>query len=211
VAATSRVDGRRERSRRTRARIVHAAAQLFVENGYVATTIEAIAERAEVANQTVYYVFGTKAGVLTAVLEGSIVGDLDPVALADRQWVETLADVEDAAAAVDRLVAESVQVLVRVAPIYRVLQHAAADPDVGGLLEETRRRRRLDQRRLIDVGVAQRGLRPGLDADTAADVYYALINEDVFESLTVDCGWEVEQFQQWATALLQQQLLGVHT
>ena len=126
-------------------------------NGYVATTIEAIAERAEVANQTVYYVFGTKAEVLTAVLEGSIVGDLDPVALADREWVETLADVEDAAAAVERLVAESVQVLVRVAPIYRVLQHAAADPDVGGLLEETRRRRRLDQRRLIDVGVAQWG------------------------------------------------------
>ncbi len=63
MAATSRVDGRRERSRRTWARIVHAAAQLFVENGYVATTIEAIAERAEVANQTVYYVFGTKAEV----------------------------------------------------------------------------------------------------------------------------------------------------
>ncbi len=99
----------------------------------------------------------------------------------------------------------------RVTPIYRVLQHAAADPDVGGLLEETRRRRRLDQRRLIDVGVAQWGLRPGLDAETAADVYYALINEDVFESLTVDCGWEVEQFQRWATALLQQQLLGADT
>ena len=52
---------------------------------------------------------------------------------------------------------------------------------------------------------------PASMPDTAADVYYALINEDVFESLTVDCGWEVEQFQQWATALLQQQLLGVDT
>ena len=135
MTASPRVDGRRERSRRTRARIVQAASELFVDDGYVATTIDAIAERAEVATQTVYYVFGTKADILTAVLEASIVGDLDPIPLAERGWVETLGDVEDAATAVELLVAESVQVLVRVAPIYRVTQRAAADPDVRGLLE----------------------------------------------------------------------------
>ena len=208
MTAYPRVDGRRERSRRTRTRIVQAASELFVDDGYVATTIEAIAERAEVATQTVYYVFGTKADILTAVLEASIVGDLDPIPLAERGWVETLGDVEDAATAVEQLVAESVQVLVRVAPIYRVTQRAAADPDVRGLLEETRRRRRVDQRRLIDVVVAFGQLRPDVDPDTAADVYYALINEDIFELLTIDCGWDVERFQDWATALLRHQILG---
>ena len=208
MTASPRVDGRRERSRRTRARIVQAASELFVDDGYVATTIDAIAERAEVATQTVYYVFGTKADILTAVLEASIVGDLDPIPLAERGWVETLGDVEDAATAVEQLVAESVQVLVRVAPIYRVTQRAAADPDVRGLLEETRRRRRVDQRRLIDVVVAFGQLRPDVDPDTAADVYYALINEDVFELLTIDCGWDVERFQDWATGLLRHQILG---
>ena len=186
---------------------MQAASQLFVDRGYVATTIEAIAERAEVATQTVYHVFGTKADVLTAVLEGSIVGDLDPIPLTERRWVETLGDLKNAATAVELLVAESVKVLARVAPIYRVIQRAAADPDVSDLLEDTRRRRRVDQRRLIDIVVAQGRLRPGLDPDTAADVYYALINEDVFELLTSDCGWEVERFQRWATGLMQQQLL----
>ena len=47
-----------------------------------------------------------------------------------------------------------------------------------------------------------------MDPDTAADVYYALINEDVFELLTIDCGWDVERFQDWATGLLRHQILG---
>ena len=69
-----RLDGRRERSRLTRARIVGAATTLFVERGYLATTIEDIAAEADVAVQTVYYVFGTKPKVLAAVLDASIAG-----------------------------------------------------------------------------------------------------------------------------------------
>ena len=106
------------------------------------------------------------------------------------------------------LVDESVKILVRVAPLHRVIQRAAADTEVGPLLDETRRRRRADQARLVGI-LADRGhLRPDLDTATAADIYYGLLNEEVFELLTTDCGWDVERFQHWATELLQHQLLG---
>jgi AcrR family transcriptional regulator len=201
-------DGRRERSRRTHARIVEAASRCFVDDGYVGATIDAIAGSAGVAPQTVYYVFGTKAKLLAGALEGTIVGDLDPVPVVERPWVDALGEADDAATAVGMLVAESVKILVRVAPLYRVIQRAAADTEVGPLLEETRRRRRADQARLVGI-LADRGhIRPDLDTATAADIYYGVVNEEVFELLTTDCGWDVERFRQWATELVQHQLLG---
>ena len=36
---------------------------------------------------------------------------------------------------------------------------------------------------------------------------YGLVNEEVFQLLTVDCRWDVERFQQWVTSLLQDQLV----
>jgi hypothetical protein len=50
-------------------------------------------------------------------------------------------------------------------------------------------------------------LRPGLDVATAADVFYALMNEEVFQFLVTDCGWDVERFRGWATSLISDQLL----
>src|SRR5690349_22484054 len=129
-----KVDGRRQRSRRTRARIVDAATRLFVDDGYLATTIEAIAERAGVAVQTVYYVFGTKRNLLAAVLDASVAGDVEPVPVLERDWVEALRAEGDATSAVERLVEAMVAIVARTMAIYEVVRRAAADPDVSALL-----------------------------------------------------------------------------
>lgn len=200
-------DGRRQRSRRTRARVVDAAAQLFAEQGYVATTIEAVATRAGVAVQTVYYVFGTKPNLLAAVLDASVAGDVEPVAVLERPWVDSLAAEQDADQAVSQLVEAGVAIVARTAPIYEVVRRAAADPDVGALLDDNRRRRRADQRQLIEM-LSQAGhLRTDLDVDTAADVFYGLVNEEVFQLLIADCGWSVDRFRRWATSLMLHQLV----
>ena len=200
-------DGRRQRSVRTRARIVDAGERLFVERGYLATTIEAVADAAGVAAQTVYYVFGTKRNLLAAVLDASIAGDVEPVAVLERPWFDAFGTADDAAAAVERLVEAAVAILARTSPIYEVVRRAAADPEVGALLHDNRRRRRDDQRRLVEVLGRSGHLRPGLDVDTAADVFYALLNEEVFLLLTVDCGWDVDRFRRWATSLMRHQLV----
>jgi AcrR family transcriptional regulator len=210
LAATGeQSDGRRRRSLRTRARIVTAATDLFLERGYLGTTIEAVAERAGVATQTVYYVCKTKRTLLAAVLDSSIAGDVEPVAVLERPWFDALGVEADAASAVAHLVAASVQILARAAPVYEVVRRASADPDVGALLEENRARRRADQRQLVEMLIEVGHVRAGLDVAAAADVVYGLVNEEVFQMLTGDCGWDVERFQRWLTTLLLRELLGL--
>jgi AcrR family transcriptional regulator len=203
-----KVDGRRQRSRRTRARIVDAATRLFVDDGYLATTIEAIAEHAGVAVQTVYYVFGTKRNLLAAVLDVSVAGDVEPVATLQRPWVKALQAEPDANAAVAGLIDATVAIVARATPIYEVVRQAAADPEVNALLDDNRRRRRHDQRQLVEILAHSGHLRPDGDVDTAADVFYALMNEEVFQLLTRDCGWDINQFRSWATSLIFQQIVG---
>jgi AcrR family transcriptional regulator len=208
TADYTKTDGRRERSRVTRVRVIDAAASLFVERGYVAATIEDVAERAAVSVQTVYYVFGTKPKLLSAVLDASIAGDAEPIPVLERPWVAALREQHDVGSAMERLVDDSVTILSRTSPLYEVVRRAAADPEVNDLLQETRRRRRADQRALIEILSSAGRLRPDLDVDTAADVFYGLINEEVFQLFVEDCGWDVERLKRWATSLMMQQLIG---
>jgi AcrR family transcriptional regulator len=207
MAVTPQRDGRRRRSDQTRARIVRAARERFVELGFVATTIESIAVHAEVATQTVYYLFGTKRNVLAAVLDTSIVGDDHPTPVAGRSWLEELREERDPPAAIERLATECTAILRRVAPVYDVVRGAAADPEVAELLDQNRAGRRADQRMLVEILVTNGHLRADLDLDTAADAVYGLISEDVYLLLTRDCGWDDARFQHWITDLLAQQLL----
>jgi AcrR family transcriptional regulator len=68
----------------TRLRVVGAAQRLFTGHGYPATTIEAIAEAADVPLPTLYRLFGSKRALLTAALDTCFGGDDQPIAFADR-------------------------------------------------------------------------------------------------------------------------------
>ena len=78
---------REERARHRRQRVADTALRLFLERGYVATTVEAIAREAAVAPATVYQAFRTKQAILARVLDQAIAGDAEPAALLDRNWV----------------------------------------------------------------------------------------------------------------------------
>jgi len=201
-------DRRRERSQQTRRRIVEAATQLFLVRGYVTSTIEDVASEAGVAGQTVYYVFGTKPQLLAAVLDASIAGDAEPVPIIERAWVDSLRAEPDAATAVQLLVDASVPIVVRTAPIYEVVRRAASDADVSILLEETRRKRRRDQRALITTLADAGHLSPEVSIDAATDAFYGLVNEEVFQLLTGDCGWDIDRYRRWVTGHLVHELLG---
>src|SRR5215472_3137425 len=78
------------RTRLARRAVVDAARTLFLERGYVATTIEAISERSDVPPATVYRLFSSKLGILKALLDTSIAGDDRPVAVQERPGIATL-------------------------------------------------------------------------------------------------------------------------
>src|SRR5438067_7911215 len=65
-------------------RILRAAHDLFLRDGYQATTLTAVADAAGVAHRTVYVRFGTKAALLKRVIDVALVGDLAPVDLVHR-------------------------------------------------------------------------------------------------------------------------------
>lgn len=67
-------------------RILRAARELFVQDGYQATTLTAVADRAGVAHRTVYVRFGSKAELLARVIDTAIAGDLRPIDVEHRDW-----------------------------------------------------------------------------------------------------------------------------
>jgi AcrR family transcriptional regulator len=69
---------------RTEAELVDAARALFLEHGYMATTLTQIADRAGVAARTVYVRFGTKAALFKRVVDQALVGDAEPIDVAHR-------------------------------------------------------------------------------------------------------------------------------
>src|SRR5579884_93912 len=91
---------RTERRRETTRRVVEAAEGLFLERGYLATTMGDIAAAAGVAVQTLYLALGSKMAILGAVLDRAVAGDDEPVPVLQRQWVKTLEREDDGPRAV---------------------------------------------------------------------------------------------------------------
>jgi len=200
---------REERARHRRQRVVDAASRLFLERGYVATTIEAIAREAAVAPATVYQAFGTKQAILARVLDQAITGDAEPAALLDRDWVKQAARPADPRQRLAMVVRHTSRVAARTAPIKEVMRDAAAgDPAVRQLLREDDRRRYLTQRALIDQVIGGGSLREGCDLDHAVATFFAAVNSHSYQLLAGQLGWSPVDWQRWLTDVLGRELLG---
>src|SRR6476659_6509325 len=87
---------RQARAQESRAAVLRAALDRFLEQGYSSTTIAQIAGDADVSVETVYKTFGNKAGLLKAVFDVAVAGDDEPVAMADREFVAQIQAEPDA-------------------------------------------------------------------------------------------------------------------
>ena len=83
---------RADRARQTRRRMLESARELFVTEGYAATTMDRIADQAGVAVQTLYYTFRTKGKLLCEVVEATAAGEDDPPPVAQRPWMQKMLD-----------------------------------------------------------------------------------------------------------------------
>jgi AcrR family transcriptional regulator len=200
--------GGQARTRLARAAVVDAARTLFLERGYGATTVEAISTASDVPSATVYRLFASKRGVLKAVLDVSISGDDEPVAMTDRPQIrERLAD-PDPAKKLAGLVAVTSEVNSRTAPIYRILVGAASsDRDAAALLENLNRQRHAGQGQVARSLARAGALRPELRERDAADIIYALMSPEVYRLLVVDRKWSPKRYEQWLTQTLIDRLL----
>ena len=79
------VDGRIEKGRETRERLIRTGRELFGERGYDDTSIESILDSAGVARGALYHHFATKQALFDAVLDGLVAEIADTAADAARK------------------------------------------------------------------------------------------------------------------------------
>jgi TetR/AcrR family transcriptional regulator, regulator of autoinduction and epiphytic fitness len=189
---------RQAQARATRRRIIEAAKALFIEHGYPATTLEAIARAADTSLPTLYRLFSSKRALLKAVLDVSFGGDDQPVAFGDRPEIRAARAEPDPVALVRSFARIGRDFMKRSSAIMHVLATAAqVDPDAAQLMEQIRRQRRTGQSRIVAALSARDALDPELEFSEAADITYLAMSPDAHRILTVECGWTAEQYEQW--------------
>lgn len=200
--------GRAEQARATRRRIVAAAAQRFVADGYGATRLDQVAADAGVAVQTVYFHFGNKRTLLKEALDVAAVGDDEPVPLMDRPWVRQIQDEPDPVRVIELWVAAGRTILDRIAPLMRVVRGATStDPEVAAQWDTNQEQTRTANGFLVDQLTARRALRTGLDPAEARDLAFVLGNAETYLQFTDVCGWTPDDWQRRTADLLSAALL----
>src|SRR5690348_592534 len=115
---------RAARVRENEERIVRAAHDLFVRDGYQGTTLTAVADAAGVAHRTVYVRFGTKAALLKRVIDVALVGDLAPVDVVGRAWYRTATTAPALAERIAAMAAGSARLVAAAADVIAVAREA---------------------------------------------------------------------------------------
>ncbi|MFB6899860.1 TetR/AcrR family transcriptional regulator [Streptomyces hydrogenans] len=198
-----RPDKRAERSRRTREKIVVAARDLFVTQGYGATSLQQVADRAGVAVQTVYFVFRNKRALFKDVVDVSIAGDAEPVATMDRDWFRAACAEPTAAGQLRAHVRGVRDILGRVAPIMPLIAAAAAtDPEIAAQWSAGPDPRYTVQHAAAKALTSKPDARPDVDTDRAADLLYGLLSPELYLVFVRDRGWSPEVWEEWARAAL---------
>jgi len=188
----------------TRRRIVDAARQVVVRNGYVATTMVAIAKEARVSRETVYKAFRSKPELIKRVYDVGLVGDEDPIPLRDRPAYRAMVEDPTAEGKLRRYAAIVREIYHRLGPLLGVLLIAArsGEPELLGFLEQTDRESLQGARHVAELVAATGGLRPDLDRGRAADTIWALRSPEMHYLLTAVRGWPGPEYERWLAAAL---------
>jgi len=193
---------RQRQAEETRRRILAATRELFATRGYAGTTLEAIAEIAEVSPKTVSAVFGSKRAILAELINP------DAFSAQVQQLLDEL-----------RATPEPSQRLLLVAQITRrayeplvseleLLRTAGAvAPELADLARQIETRRRENQSRLIAYLHECQALRHDLPLEEATDALWALTSYELYRMLVVEQHWPPKRYETWLAQLLIQHLL----
>jgi AcrR family transcriptional regulator len=198
--------GRREQARRTRELLMDTAQREFVEGGYAATTVGAIAAAAGVSVETVYKSFGGKSGLVRAIYDRGLLG-------AGRRAAYERSDQMRERETDPRVIMRewgvlTTEVAAVVTPIRLLIRAAAAtDPDMASLLTDSDRERmaRMEHHARF---LAERGyLRDDVTVAHAADVLWTCSSAEFYELLVLNRGWAPAEFARFVADFMISALL----
>ncbi|MFD0517516.1 TetR/AcrR family transcriptional regulator [Paractinoplanes durhamensis] len=187
---------RAEQARQTRSKILDAAAKLFVDPGYAATPLTAVAAEAGVAVQTVYAVFGSKRQLLSDLVDVTLVGDDERVAMAERSFVTDIRALVGLRAKLTRYARHLAETHARQVHVILALASAAtADADAAAIwhknIEDRRRGMAMFAADLAATGEVQ------VSQERAADMLWLAQDVRNYDWLVRRRGWPVERFERW--------------
>jgi AcrR family transcriptional regulator len=194
---------RRAQAAQTRRTVIDAARRLFLERGFAATTMPAVAAAADVSVQTVYKVFGSKPKLAKAVFDVAMAGDDEPVPMVERPILARVLEEPDTQRKF-RLYGEFLaEVAPRHVPVQLVIRDAAAtDPEAQAIWEE------LQAERLRGMTFAARTfhregrLRRGLSVNEARDVLWTYNSAELYQLLVIERGWTPRRYGRWVADAL---------
>lgn len=185
-------------ARRTRQRVLEAAIAVFLDRGYGATTIRAIADDANVSVPTVEALFGTKARLLKAAIDAAIAGDDEPVPVLDRGWAAEARMARTADEFLSLLAGVLAAAQVRSAGlVLAVFEGSAKDPELEKVAEQMVTQRAVTASWIVEGVSRVASLREGCSTDEAVDTVWLLMDPAVFDRLTRRRHWTVGQYERW--------------
>lgn len=198
---------RREHARLNREAIVSAARQRFLNDGFTATTIAAIAADADASSDTIYKSFGGKAGLLRAVCEDALKGE-GPIP-AEQRSDAMQASETDPRMMLRGLGTLTIEVAPRIAPLLLLLSTAAdADPAMAQLRADFDAARLARMTHVAQILARKTQLRLGLSVDEAAEIMWAYSSPELYGLLVLTRGWRPERYGEFVGESLVDALLG---
>jgi AcrR family transcriptional regulator len=201
---------RKQQAKATRADILGAAGVQFRKFGYEGASMASIATQADVAVETIYRVFGTKAALFTAVVEAAVAGGAaraeTPVEA--RPAIQAIVEEPDPRRQVALYAATQPGIHRRSGPLLRALSAAAvSDRDLAKLWATIEDARLAGQARFAGM-LAERGaLRAEVDAEEARDLVWTLCSLAIYDALVGARGWTEERYRDWLGEVLVRELL----
>jgi AcrR family transcriptional regulator len=191
----------------TRSKVLAAAHEAFLTQGYAGTTIRGVAQAAGVSQETVYKRFGNKAGLLKDVYDVAMAGDEHPVAISERPETIAVRDAADPAAAASAYAALAGFLTSRAGGLMRIVLSArGSDPDLDTFVATVDAERLVGSEMAVRAWAERGWLRPGLDVDRARDILWTL-NSPAVWLLLGERGWSQAAYRSWIAEALRSMIL----
>jgi len=189
---------RKRAAQLTQQSIIEAAQSVFVDKGYAATTMPAIAHAAGVSLDTVYATVGKKPALFRLLIEMALSGTNSEVPAEEREYVRAIRAETDAARKLQIYAAALRSIQQRLAPLFRVLQGAAPlDPELDALWQSISQRRSKNMRLFAADLSATGHLRSHLSVPRAADIIWSMNSPEFYLLLVEQRGWSPGEFEEW--------------
>jgi AcrR family transcriptional regulator len=190
---------RAEAALATRRRIIEAARDMLLRDGYHAMSVSALASTAGVSAQTVYNAVGGKAAVVKAVYDVLLVGDDAPVAMQDRPEFRAMSAAPDRESFVRAYAALCATIYERVGPLLGVLlaQGPGGDAGLQEFVATIDRERRVGNTNALNALDATHGIPPHLDRERFIDIVWTVTAPEIYDRFVRRCGWTHAMYAAW--------------